>query len=82
MQLIDINELAVMLGCSVSHARQNVVTHRAFPTPVLLPGGTKRPMKRWHYEEVAEFLGKLKAPPPKSFAPGRPLRDESTARRT
>lgn len=60
MKLLDINDLAVLMQCSVSHARQNVVTHRAFPQPILLPGGTKRPLKRWDEEEVVEFLRRLK----------------------
>lgn len=60
MKLLDINDLAILMQCSVSHARQNVVTHRAFPAPILLPGGTKRPLKRWDEEEVVEFLRRLR----------------------
>lgn len=60
MKLLDINDLAVLIQCSVSHARQNVVTHQAFPKPILLPGGKKRPLKRWEASEVEEFLLKLR----------------------
>ena len=60
MKLLDINDLAVLMQCSVSHARQNVVTHQAFPKPILLPGGTKRPLKRWDEDEVVSFLRGLK----------------------
>lgn len=60
MKLLDINDLAILMQCSVSHARQNVVTHHAFPTPILLPGGTKRPLKRWAAAEVESFLMTLR----------------------
>lgn len=60
MKLLDINDLAVLMQCSVSHARQNVVTHKAFPKPILLPGGKKRPLKRWEQQEVEDFLLKLR----------------------
>lgn len=60
MKLLDINDLAVLMQCSVSHARQNVVTAQGFPQPILLPGGTKRPLKRWEQEEVVDFLRRLR----------------------
>lgn len=63
MKLLDINDLAVLMQCSVSHARQNVVTAQGFPQPILLPGGTKRPLKRWDEEDVAQFLRSLKPAP-------------------
>lgn len=69
MKLLDINDLAVLMQCSVSHARQNVVTHQAFPKPILLPGGTKRPLKRWEQSEVEAFLISLRPAPRR---PGRP----------
>ena len=62
MRLLRIEDLAVLMDISVSHARQNVVTHPAFPKPILLPGGRRQPTKRWEEDEVIEFLRKLKQP--------------------
>ena len=62
MRLLDVNDLAVLMGLSVSHVRQNIVTHRAFPRPILLPSTGNRPKRRWESDEVEDFLRKLKAP--------------------
>lgn len=69
MNLLDINDLAIMMQCSVSHARQNVVTTPGFPKPILLPGGTKRPLKRWEKEEVVDFLRRLRPTPRRGRPP-------------
>ena len=72
MRLLDVNDLAVLMGLSVSHVRQNIVTHRAFPRPILLPSTGNRPKKRWDNDEVEEFLRKLKAPEPKAKQKPKP----------
>lgn len=72
MNLLTIEDLAVMMAVSVSHARQNIVTHAAFPKPIVLPGTGARGKRRWDAEEVDDFLRRLKQPASRR---GRPRSD-------
>lgn len=69
MNLLTMDDLAVMMQVSVSHVRQNIVTHKAFPRPIEIPGTGKRPARRWDADEVDSFLRRLKPP---ASRPGRP----------
>jgi hypothetical protein len=78
VRLLTVEDLAVLLDCSVSHVRQNIITHPAFPSPFLVPGSGARPMKRWDADEIETFLRRLKpAGPARARRPGRPPREAS-----
>lgn len=78
MRLLDVNDLAVLMGLSASHVRQNIVTHPTFPRPILIPGTGHRAKRRWDADEIEDFLRKLKAPDPTASRRGRPPKGCST----
>jgi hypothetical protein len=81
VRLLTVEDLAVLLDCSVSHVRQNIITHPAFPSPFLVPGSGARPMKRWDADEIETFLRRLKpaAPSATKRPRGRPPKDGNTS---
>jgi predicted DNA-binding transcriptional regulator AlpA len=51
-RLLTIPDLALMLGCSVAHARDRVVHKPGFPPPI--PGLPR--MRRWVEDDVIRFF--------------------------